>query len=95
MLTTTRKETSIQSAWHHAFKTGPGMLPLFQTLEDSLADTPRQARNGMERYAGSQVVRGESGFGLRHRSGLGDSDCGTSRAFLARLKGGVSCGANR
>ena len=46
MLTSTRKETTIRSALHHTFKTDPGMLPQFQALEGSPADTPGPARNG-------------------------------------------------
>ena len=95
MLISTRKEASIQSARHHAFKVCLGTLPQFRDLEDSFVRTPNEARNGAERYAGGQVVRGESGIGLHHRRSLGDFDCGTGRAFIPTAKGEVSCGVNR
>ncbi|MDE0697588.1 MAG: RNA-guided endonuclease IscB [Boseongicola sp.] len=61
MLTSARKETIIQSTLNHTLKTDPGMLPQSQALEGSPADMPGQARNGANRSAGGQVVRGESG----------------------------------
>ena len=87
MLISTRKETSIPSALNHALKTDPGMLPQFQTLEDSLADTPGQARNGANRNAGGQDVRGEPGPGRRHGGSPGDSRRGVSRVLVLDRRG--------
>ena len=44
MLTSTGKETVIQSTLNHTLKTNPGMLPQSRALEDSPADTPGRAR---------------------------------------------------
>ena len=82
MLTSTRKETVIQSTLNHTLKTNPGMLPQSRALEDSSADTPGQARNGADRDAGGQVVRGETGFGRRHRGSASDPESGVSRVFV-------------
>ena len=82
MLTSTRKETVIQSTLNHTLKTNPGMLPQSRALEDSSADTPGQARNGANRDAGGQVVRGETGFGRRHRGSASDPESGVSRVFV-------------
>ena len=82
MLTSTGKETVIQSTLNHTLKTNPGMLPQSRALEDSPADTPGQARNGANRDAGGQVVRGETGFGRRHRGSASDPESGVSRVFV-------------
>ncbi len=99
MLTSTRKETVIQSTLNHTLKTNPGMLPQSRALEDSSADTPGRARFASEplaaigpadrsgskranRDAGGQVVRGETGFGRRHRGSASDPESGASRVFV-------------
>jgi len=82
MLTSTGKETVIQSTLNHTLKTNPGMLPQSRALEDSSADTPGQARNGANRDAGGQVVRGETGLGRRHRGSASDPESGVSRVFV-------------
>ena len=82
MLTSTGKETVIQSTLNHTLKTNPGMLPQSRALEDSPADTPGQARNGANRDAGGQAVRGETGFGRRHRGSASDPESGVSRVFV-------------
>ena len=99
MLTSTGKETVIQSTLNHTLKTNPGMLPQSRALEDSSADTPGQARFASEplaaigpvdrsgskradRDAGGQVVRGETGFGRRHRGSASDPESGVSRVFV-------------
>ncbi len=69
-LTGTRKENAVQSTLNHTLRTQTGMLPQSQILEDSLAGTPSQARNGSNPKAGGQVVRGKRGFGQRHRGNL-------------------------
>ena len=96
MLTSTRKETIIQSALHHTFKTHPGVLPPRQALEGSSADTPGQARNGANRNAGVQDVRGEPGFGQRHGGSFGHPASGASRtAANAALRSFSVGGATR
>ncbi len=87
MLTSTRKETVIQSTLNHTLKTNPGMLPQSRALEDSSADTPGRARNGANRDAGGQVVRGETGFGRRHRGSASDPESGVSRVFVLDRSG--------
>ncbi len=87
MLTSTRKETSIRSTLHHAFKTHPGVLPQRQALEGSSADTPGQARNGTNPNADVQDVREEPGHGRRHGRSSGDSQCGVSRGFVLDRRG--------
>ena len=99
MLTSTGKETVIQSTLNRTLKTNPGMLPQSRALEDSSADTPGQARFASEplaaigpvdrsgskradRDAGGQVVRGETGFGRRHRGRASDPESGASRVFV-------------
>ena len=99
MLTSTGKETVIQSTLNHTLKTNPGMLPQSRALEDSSADTPGRARFASEplaaigpadrsgskranRDAGGQVVRGETGFGRRHRGSASDPESGASRVFV-------------
>ena len=82
ILTSTRRKTLIRSTLNHALKTNPGMLPQSRALEDSPADTPGQARNGADRDAGGQVVRGETGFGRRHRGSASDPESGVSRVFV-------------
>ncbi len=99
MLTSTGKETVIQSTLNHALKTNPGMLPQSRALEDSPADTPGRARfvseplaaigpvdrsgsKRADRDAGGQVVRGETGFGRRHRGSASDPESGVSRVFV-------------
>ena len=99
MLTSTRKETVIQSTLNHTLKTNPGMLPQSRALEDSSADTPGRARfvseplaaigpvdrsgsKRADRDAGGQVVRGETGFGRRHRGSASDPESGVSRVFV-------------
>ena len=79
MLTSTRKETIIQSTLHHTFKTHSGVLPQLRTLEEPFADTPGRARNGAVPNAGVQVVRGETAFGRRHRGSASDPASGVSR----------------
>ena len=87
MLTSTGKENVIQSTLNHTLKTNPGMLPQFRALEDSSADTPGQARNGANRDAGGQVVRGETGSGRRHRGSARDPESGASRVFVLDRRG--------
>ena len=104
MLTSTGKETVIQSTLNHALKTNPGMLPQSRALEDSPADTPGRARFASEppaaigpvdrsgskranRDAGGQVVRGETGFGRRHRGSASDPESGVSRVFVLDRRG--------
>ncbi len=87
MLTSTRKGTIIRSALHHTFKTDPGMLPQFQALEGSPADTPGQARNGVNPDADVQDVRAEPGSGRRHRRSSRDSESGVSRVFVLDRRG--------
>ena len=99
MLTSTGKETVIQSTLNHTLKTNPGMLPQSRALEDSSADTPGRARlvseplaaigpvdrsgsKRADRDAGGQVVRGETGFGRRHRGSASDPESGVSRVFV-------------
>ena len=87
MLTSTIKETTIQSTLNHTLKTNPGMLPQSRALEDSPADTPGRARNGANRDAGGQAVRGETGFGRRHRGSASDPESGVSRVFVLDRRG--------
>ena len=104
MLTSTGKETVIQSTLNHTLKTNPGMLPQSRALEDSSADTPGQARfvseplaaigpvdrsgsKRADRDAGGQVVRGETGFGRRHRGSASDPESGVSRVFVLDRSG--------
>ena len=99
MLTSTGKETVIQSTLNHTLNTNPGMLPQSRALEDSPADTPGRARFASEplaaigpvdrsgskranRDAGGQAVRGETGFGRRHRGSASDPESGVSRVFV-------------
>ncbi len=99
MLTSTGKETVIQSTLNRTLKTNPGMLPQSRALEDSSADTPGRARfvseplaaigpadrsgsKRADRDAGGQVVRGETGFGRRHRGSASDPESGASRVFV-------------
>lgn len=82
MLTSTGKETVIQSTLNHTLKTNPGMLPQSRALENSPADTPGRAGNGANRDVGGQVVRGEAGFGRRHRGSASDPESGAVRVFV-------------
>ncbi len=77
-VTSTRLENAIQSTLNHTSRTQPGMLPRSRTLEDSLADTPGQARNGANPIAGGQAVREEPGFGRGHRGSPRDPASGAS-----------------
>ena len=87
MLTSTRKETTIRSTLHNAFKTDPGMIPQFQALEGLPADTPGQARNGANQNTDVLDVRGEPGPGRRHRRSSRDSEIGASRVFVLDRRG--------
>ena len=104
MLTSTGKETVIQSTLNHALNANPGMLPRSRALEGSPADTPGRAwfvpeplaaigpvdRSGSKRAnrdAGGQAVRGETGFGLRHRGSASDPESGASRVFVPDRSG--------
>ena len=104
MLTSTGKETVIQSTLNHTLKTNPGMLPQSRALEDSSADTPGRARfvseplaaigpvdrsgsKRADRDAGGRVVRGETGFGRRHRGSARDPESGVSRVFVLDRRG--------
>ena len=83
----TRKENVVQSTLNHTITTQPGRLPQSQALEESLADTPDQARSRAIPIACGQVVRGEPGFGRRHRGSLGDRASGVSRIVFLHVSG--------
>lgn len=97
MLTSTRKETVIQSALHHRLKTDPGMPSRRRALEGSPADAPGRRRNGANRNAGVQAVRGAPGASrvfVLDRRGAPQMPCRPARVGMVRavVVGGVSGG---
>ena len=100
MLTSTRKETIIQSALHHRLKTDSGMPSRRRALEGSPADAPGRRRNGANRNAGGQAVRGAPGASrvfVRDRRGTPQMPCHPARMGKKRavVAGGVSGGLDR
>lgn len=87
MLTSTRKDTTIQSTLNHTLKTDPGVLPQHQALEGTPVDKPGQARNGACCNAGGQVVRGETSESSRHRGSESDSASSVSCVFVLDKRG--------
>lgn len=62
MLTGTRKEAIIQPTPHRTLNADSGVPARRRALEDSSANLPGQARNGVNRGAGDQDLRGEPGL---------------------------------
>ncbi len=87
MRTSTRKDAIFQSALNQTLKTDPGMLPRRQALEGSPADTPDRRRNGADRIAGGQAVRGEPGSGRHHWGSGRDPESSASRVFVLDRRG--------
>ena len=88
MLTSTGKETVIQSTLNHTLKTNPGMLPQFRALEDSSADTPGQARfvseplaaiGPVDRSGSKRANRDAGGQVVRGETGSGRRHRGSAR----------------
>ena len=87
MLSSTGRETAIQSVLNHKLKTGPGVPPQCQALEDASADAPGLTPNGVNRDAGGQNARVSPGCHRRHRGRSRDTGIGGGRNSLIPWRG--------
>ena len=92
MLTGTGREIAIQTVLDHELKTGPGVPPQRQALDDASADAPRQARNGAKRDACGLDVRVDPGFHRRHRGRSCNAASGRGRVSLVPRRGQPALG---